>query len=565
MSKPHRARAAVGVAAAGATLVAAAFALAPAAAAESEHVTLDQIGADDAPYLGWHFEQGTGVDRWNGIELGGSANSYLLNGLVGTGAPGVATTGDDLGTLITGAAVVGSGTGVLEVPVTVGGLPTNDGMWATLRAAENSVGDEIELSDNWVSSKKIELGGAVIPANTRIPLGDILDQLDVAGDVRYSGFGVYTSAPTTSVISSIAFGDSTTTFGRVVSPIDAGGTEYVTTEDIRAYETETEYVGWHESDEDPEGSYEVTEAGLAFGGPADSNIMNGFETPIQTDDVFSLLASYSITVASGEAYSQVPLFYGEPVDGRENFTTLRAYAPFTGAASATELSDQWTVSRTIAATGTTPEIVKNQAYALGDILEAIDAHGSVRVLAVGALALKAPEEPAVATTLPGTARAYAAADATAVVSDISFNGVTYSFLAEPVDDDADAATDADATTDADGATDADADGATDADVDGAADDATDAADDATDDATDVTDDATDATDDATDATDDATDVADDATDADNSENAPVDDAESGSGELAVTGATVSIAAGIGGFAVLLAGIVLVALRRRANA
>ena len=72
------------------------------------------------------------------------------------------------------------------------------------------------------------------------------------------------------------------------------------------------------------------------------------------------------------------------------------------------LSDLWTSSRVIPATGSTAEIAANAPAPLGDVLEALLAQGgSLEVLAFGVLAQSS---------------------APAVVASIDWNGVTYSFV-----------------------------------------------------------------------------------------------------------------------------------------
>src|SRR5690606_26670248 len=114
-----------------------------------------------------------------------------------------------------------------------------------------------------------------------------------------------------------------------------------------------------------------------------SQIINGLATPLATTDPFSLLTSTSVTVASGEAFLQVPMFFGPGTD----FTTPR---PAVGAGPGTAgvaLGDQWTSSRAIPATATTPAYAANASAPLGDLLEALLAQGgTLRVLAFGVLA-----------------------------------------------------------------------------------------------------------------------------------------------------------------------------------
>jgi hypothetical protein len=376
------------------------------AGAATTHVPASSIAPDDTSYAGWHAEAGTFADVWNGLQIGAGADSYILNGLVATGAPGLATTGTALGALITGASITGVGSVQMEVPVSVGAVnPPATDSWATLYSRDSVIGASPQLTDLWISSRAITLGGAAIPADTAMPLGDILAQLDVAGDVKYSGFGFYAADQSpAAAVSSMTFGADTYTFGRIVSPVAPSSKVTVTASDIRP--DESTYTGWHEGYANATPAFSVQDDGLHLGVGANSQIINGLATPLATTDPFSLLTSASVTVVSGEAFLQVPVFFGAGSD----FATLR---PATGAGPGTTgvaLTDQWTSSRAIPATATTPAIAANSPVALGDLLEALLAQGgSLRVLAFGVLAQ---------STAP------------TVVSALVWNGVTYSFVPE---------------------------------------------------------------------------------------------------------------------------------------
>jgi hypothetical protein len=375
----------------------------PAGAATS-HVPASSIAPDDTSYAGWHAEAGAFADAWNGLRVGAGADSYILNGLVATGAPGLATTGTALGALITGASITGVGSVQMEVPVSVGAAnPPASGSWGTLYSSASVIGASPQLTDLWISTRAITLNGANVPANTAMPLGDILAELDVAGDVKYSGYGFYAAAQSpAAVVASMTFGADTSTFGRIVSPVAASSQVTVAASDIRP--DESTYPGWHEGYANATPAFSVQGDGLHLGVGANSQIIDGLATPLATTDPFSLLTSASVTVASGEAFLQVPVFFGTGTD----FATLR---PSTGAGPGTSgvaLTDQWTSSRAIPATATTVAIAANTPVALGDLLEALLAQGgSLRVLAFGVLAQ---------STAP------------AVVTAIVWNGVTYSFV-----------------------------------------------------------------------------------------------------------------------------------------
>jgi len=381
------------------------------AVAATEHVLAAGIAPDDTSYLGWHLETGDAAqlaDVWNGLRTDPAGDVYALKGLVATGAPGLAVAdGAALGALITGATIVGTGDILLEVPysITDSAAPGTILAWGTLRtAAPVASGAAPTLGTSFVSSRAVGLAGTAIAANTAAPLSDFLAAFDSYGeDVRYSGYGFYTVGQfPPAVVSSIAFAGDTATFGRTVSSIPVGSTVNVAASQIRP--DESSYTGWHEGYANATPAYEVTTTGLSFGNGANSQIIDGLATPIATTDPFPLFTSLAVTVVSGEAFLQVPVFFGPGA----TFATLRPAAGATAGATGVALSDQWVSSRAIPATSVTPAIAANSPVALGELLEALVAQGgNVQILAFGVLAQSS---------------------APAVVADVSFNGVRYSFV-----------------------------------------------------------------------------------------------------------------------------------------
>jgi len=202
-----------GFAAAAGLAVASLLVAGPAMAA---HVPAADIDPDETTYLGWHFDQGTGTDVTGGLELGAGANSYLLNGLVSAGEPGLPV--DDataLGALISTASIEGTGNFALEIPysVTDDENPTTILTWGTLYGTI-SEGTAITTASLFRSSKNL----GAITAGTELPLSSFLDELDAFADgvdqIRYSGYGVYASTQDpAAVLASITFAGETTTFG----------------------------------------------------------------------------------------------------------------------------------------------------------------------------------------------------------------------------------------------------------------------------------------------------------------------------------------------------------------
>jgi LPXTG-motif cell wall-anchored protein len=372
--------------------------------AATTHVPASSIAPDDTNYLGWHAEQGSFAEQWNGLRIGAGSNSYVLNGLVNTLQPGIPTDGTALGALIGTSSIVGTGAIVLEVPysVTDVGTPTTILTWGTLRSSSPlASGVSPTLSTTFMSSRAL----GTIPAGTVRPLSEFLTELDAAGgDVRYSGFGFWASTQSpAAVVSSMNWDGDTYTFGRTYSTIPVTSTVNVLASEIRP--DATTYTGWHEGYSTP--GYSVADDGLHLGESVDSQVINGLATPISTTDPFGLFASTAVTVVSGEAFYQVPLTFGSA----STFTTLRSDPGQTAGATSFSLSDGWASSRAIPATSTTPLIAATQRVPLGDLLEALIANGGViEVLAFGVLA--------------------DSGSSPAVVADVTFNGVRYNFVPE---------------------------------------------------------------------------------------------------------------------------------------
>ncbi len=165
----------------------------------------------------------------------------------------------------------------------------------------------------------------------------------------------------------------------------------------------TPYTGWHEGYPNATPAYEVISTGLSFGNGANSQIINGLTTPITDADLERLITTASVTVVSGEAFFQVPLFVG--TGDPRLFTTLRPANAATPSVNSTfSLFSQWVSSNAV------PGIPANTPMRLGDIIDALEAVGDVDVLAFGVLAQ---------------------ASAPAVVANLEWDGVRYNFTAQP--------------------------------------------------------------------------------------------------------------------------------------
>ncbi|GAA3874408.1 hypothetical protein GCM10022381_16500 [Leifsonia kafniensis] len=166
--------------------------VAAAAATSVVPVTVNDIAPNESKYLGWHegYTNATPAFRiaTDGLHLGIGAPSQILNGLVASGKPGIATT--DLLALITGASTsVRSGAVTFQVAVTWGTGASSG--WATLRSDELiQPVSTIRANDLWVSSKAV----GAIAADTPTTVKSLTDELKRLGNVRYSGFGVQADA-----------------------------------------------------------------------------------------------------------------------------------------------------------------------------------------------------------------------------------------------------------------------------------------------------------------------------------------------------------------------------------
>ena len=199
------------------------------------------------------------------------------------------------------------------------------------------------------------------------------------------------------------------------APAQADEAVQVTAADIRP--DESTYPGWHQGYDDAADRYSVTADGLKLTGESqvlygytDSERLSGatLESLVNAGDV-----AWSTT--AGAAYFQLPLYYGDPSDPK--FTTLRPAAPVDGTNTA-DLGDQWATSTAITAADGSTLYAKDATATLGQFLTDLDL-SSVQVLGFGVL------------TEAGTS---------SVVTGITFNGSSYTFVQPPVSTDGATAT-----------------------------------------------------------------------------------------------------------------------------
>lgn len=178
-------------------------------------IGVGDIAPNESVYKGWHEGYPNAVPAYSvatdGLHFGDGAPSQILNGLVDSGKPGIATT--DLLALITGANVE-----VVSGPVTFQVAVTWANGWSTLRSAVMPAGPAgFAEASLWTSSKPL----GKIAAGTPVALSALATQIRTLGDVRYSGFGV--QADTSAVVSSITWG--ATSYSFAVEPTRIAGAD----------------------------------------------------------------------------------------------------------------------------------------------------------------------------------------------------------------------------------------------------------------------------------------------------------------------------------------------------
>ena len=345
------------------------------ATTESVLVSGYDILGNESSYKGWHEGYKNATRAYSvqsdGLHLGNGASSQILNGLVGTGEAGLATTSVELGKLIGGVEVqVTSGTIHMQIPVTFG----TDG-WATLRSNTPGSGAvAFDLTSPWTTSKAIpETSKSVaVPAHTVLPLGEILDALAAQGNLRYSGYGILAEVAT--VVASISWGETVTNFTPFEAPA-AATTENVDEAGIAP--NEDAYKGWHEGVANATPVYSVDAEGLHIEAGATSQILNGLvehgdSLQITSAELGKLIAGANVSVEAGAVHLQVPVKFGD-----DGWATIRsADASSTGDVTF-DLTSDWTTSRAIAETASSAAVAKDEVKTLGDILDALQAQGNL--------------------------------------------------------------------------------------------------------------------------------------------------------------------------------------------
>ena len=211
-----------------------------------------------------------------------------------------------------------------------------------------------------------------------------------------------------STLESITVGCTTYAFAEDTTYDAPTSTEFVKDSGIRP--NEVTYTGWHDGAGVSPRAYSTQINGLHFGNGHKAQIINGFDTPLETTELESLITSASVSVVDGSVTYQIPILYGTRNNGAGTFTTIRSTSLATGNHNFS-VSDTWLASghlKNNAGTLYREDLDSGDGIRmpLADLVAFLNAQGNVRVLAVGAQA----------------------ADGSAVMQDLVFNGTKYTFV-----------------------------------------------------------------------------------------------------------------------------------------
>ncbi|WP_375000802.1 Ig-like domain-containing protein [Aeromicrobium sp. CTD01-1L150] len=360
-------------------------------------VTMADIAPDESTYEGWHQGQAGGEQNYavtsDGLTLHGKAQ--VINGYANSTQTLDAKNAllDDV--LQDASFEVTDGQIFFQVPVFFRSEGSAEVKFTTLRpaVAADEGTHEIDLTDTWVSSRGVSTG---IVANQGYELNDILNEFD---DYKTLAFGVFVDTGATGSVESITWDDTTYEF-----QADAPEQVTVAERDIAGVENDETYSQWHQGVADAAYRHQVGDDGLELIGK--SQIIKGYdETPenVEAKNVDLLFAARdaAYTVGSGQVWFQIPVFYdnGSGVE----FTTLRPATGATEGEHAIGSGDDWVTSRAISGTSF-------GANGSGTFRELVQALGSYRTLGFGFH--------------------HEAADATGVISSVTWDGTTYTFEAD---------------------------------------------------------------------------------------------------------------------------------------
>jgi len=242
----------------------------PAAADDAPtQVHASDIAPDESTYAGWHqgYAGATSANysiTADGLKL--TDESQIIYGyqpserLAGNALFDLINAGD-----ITWSTKAGTGAAFFQLPVYYG--DSANPSFTTLRPASPAEGaNTADTEQSWVSSKDITVAGdtpTVIPANTPVPLGELISDLDTS-TVQVLGFGVLSQLGTSPVVTGLHFNGTGYVF--VQDSLPAGTATISGDAKVGSTLTVTT-AGW------PAGTtfdYEWYYSGGQFGGPIES-------------------------------------------------------------------------------------------------------------------------------------------------------------------------------------------------------------------------------------------------------------------------------------------------------
>ncbi|MBH0052666.1 cell wall-binding repeat-containing protein [Salinibacterium sp. SWN139] len=301
----------------------------------------------------------------DGLHLGDGTPSQVM---LGTPGPVTAT---ELEALITSASInVLEGKVTFQIPITYGTAANFTTVRSTSLVSSNE--HHFDVTDKWVTSRPLKLAnGSTFTPENAFTIADLVAFLGTQGNITLLGFGV--QADSSAVVQDLVFDDTNYSF---VPTAAEATTDHVVVayDEIALNETPANYTTWHEGYANATKSFSVAADVLSFGSPSHSQILKGLETPVDGSDLYAQLTRHAaVTVDSGLITYQVAFTH----DGAIGWGTIRS-ASLDAGEHTFNLSDPWKSSKNI---GTA--IVANTEYALGDILDALNAQGNALGTAFG--------------------------------------------------------------------------------------------------------------------------------------------------------------------------------------
>jgi hypothetical protein len=321
--------------------------------ASTEDVVESDINPRPLPYAGWHQENSN--ERSHAITDDGLTmlgQSSVINGYTDNLPPLNSNNAPLTKTFLESVSYeVTAGELDFQIPLyfTAGVNPLPQ--FATLHKANLDGVGEHSISwdeEDWIATNDV----GDITEGTQATLQDFLREIN---DYEVRGFGFASSGfpGEHGSVSSLTWDDTTYNFVR--SPLSS---ETVTGSDIDPEKTLLNYLGWHQENEDadPGNAQVLNGQGLQLTGP--SQVINGYlnagDDPdtfpeIQRTNFLSGVLNAQITVDSGHASLQVPLYVRPEGAADWTFTTLYPGVPDGEGPNSFALTDVWKSSNAFGA------------------------------------------------------------------------------------------------------------------------------------------------------------------------------------------------------------------------